>query len=165
MKPTSMILSTQRSGLMKSRAAEELAFYMSETKKLSMGAKLTDLCGPVLHKAAFDRIGKFIEEARADSNTETIEGGDLDDAVGWYIVSSTRSWLLSEHLLTMSATNDTEDDRSQIGVPEGRDFWSSYHPLCLRGQRMGIGAFPAHRRNITVRTQRRRFFERPERYH
>lgn len=80
-------------------AEEFLSILVEETKKLSMGAEITDFCGLVINKSAFDRIVECISEARADPSTEVIEGGQFDDSVGYYIVSLPLGVLLISLLL------------------------------------------------------------------
>ncbi|KAK5938676.1 hypothetical protein PMZ80_008867 [Knufia obscura] len=66
-------------------AEEFLSIMVSEVKKLSMGSEVTDFCGPVISKTAFDRVCGYISQARSDDSVEVLVGGDSDDSVGYYI--------------------------------------------------------------------------------
>lgn len=70
-----------------SKAEEFISIVTSETRKLSMGEGITDFCGPVIHKAAFDRVSGYIKQAESDPEVEIVEGGKVDESTGWYIVS------------------------------------------------------------------------------
>ena len=51
-----------------------------------MGSAMTDFCGPVIHENAFARVSKAIAEAQRDTGVDVLEGGDVDDSEGYYIV-------------------------------------------------------------------------------
>ncbi|OAL52231.1 1-pyrroline-5-carboxylate dehydrogenase [Pyrenochaeta sp. DS3sAY3a] len=69
----------------KSLSEEFLAIMVKETRQLSMGSKITDFCGPVINRSAFQRISKYIEDAKSDTDIEILEGGQCDDSTGFYI--------------------------------------------------------------------------------
>ncbi|KAJ4252016.1 hypothetical protein NW762_011317 [Fusarium torreyae] len=91
----------------RSIADEFLSILASETKKLTMGDKITDFSGPVISKPAFDRVSGYITEAKQDSSVEIVEGGDFDDSVGYYIVSLSLTCLCGRLSLTFAIQRPT----------------------------------------------------------
>ncbi|KAL1957364.1 hypothetical protein VTO42DRAFT_6044 [Malbranchea cinnamomea] len=69
----------------RSLADEFTAILTSETAYLSMGPKITDFCGPVINRAAFERVTGYIKSAKSDPEIEVLEGGQYDDSQGFYI--------------------------------------------------------------------------------
>ncbi|KAI7284187.1 pyrroline-5-carboxylate dehydrogenase [Hortaea werneckii] len=66
------------------------AFFNSmknELAKVKVGdpEEFTNFLGPVINKAAFDKISKAMDAAKADSSLETIVGGTYDGSKGHYI--------------------------------------------------------------------------------
>jgi 1-pyrroline-5-carboxylate dehydrogenase len=68
-----------------SLAAEFKEVVVKETEALTMGAEFTDFIGPLISRAAFDRVAKYIQEAKADPEVVVLAGGQCDDSVGYYI--------------------------------------------------------------------------------
>lgn len=66
-------------------AEEFKSIVVSETEKLSMGAKFTDFCGPVISRSAYDRVSKYIIDAKEASEIRVLAGGQCDDSVGYFI--------------------------------------------------------------------------------
>jgi 1-pyrroline-5-carboxylate dehydrogenase len=50
-----------------------------------MGDKFTDFCGPVISPSAFDRVSRYIGDAKNDPEITLLAGGDCNDSVGYYI--------------------------------------------------------------------------------
>lgn len=73
--------------LPESRAKEFLDVMKSRMQAVKVGdpEDFTNFLGPVINRAAFDKITKFIDEANNDSNVETVFGGTYDDSKGLYI--------------------------------------------------------------------------------
>lgn len=56
-----------------------------ETKALTMGDKFIDFMGPVISQSAFDRVSKYIQDAKNTSHIKVLAGGTYDDSTGYYI--------------------------------------------------------------------------------
>ncbi|KAK5172377.1 uncharacterized protein LTR77_004016 [Saxophila tyrrhenica] len=69
----------------RSCADEFFETLAAETKQLTMGDNFTDFCGPVISKAAYQRVSGFISRAIKDETVEIIAGGECDDSMGLYI--------------------------------------------------------------------------------
>lgn len=50
-----------------------------------MGEKFTDFVGPVISRSAYDRVSKYIQAAKDDSNVTILAGGKCDDFNGYFI--------------------------------------------------------------------------------
>ncbi|KAH7024771.1 1-pyrroline-5-carboxylate dehydrogenase [Microdochium trichocladiopsis] len=122
-----------------SLAGEFLQAMVDKTKTLSMGDKMTDFCGPVINRQAFDRIKAILDEAKADASVSVLEGGQCDDSTGFYIVSgsSPRAPFISSYpvkgpsqvfrrLLTAkhSETDHSSSKRAAVQVHEGGNIWA-----------------------------------------
>lgn len=68
-----------------SLAEEFKSIVVAETEKLSMGAKFTDFCGPVISRSAYDRVSKYVAEAKTADGITLLAGGQCDDSVGYFI--------------------------------------------------------------------------------
>ncbi|KAI6081275.1 Aldehyde/histidinol dehydrogenase [Hypoxylon rubiginosum] len=68
-----------------SLAKEFKSILVKETQKLTMGDSFTDFIGPVISRAAFTRVSKYIADAKADPEITLLAGGECDDSVGYYI--------------------------------------------------------------------------------
>ena len=71
----------------KSKADQFFTEIKTELSKLKMGAPedFQNFIGPVIHRAAFDKITKAMDEANKDDKLELIAGGKYDDTTGLYI--------------------------------------------------------------------------------
>ena len=60
---------------------------IDETEKLSVGdpSDLSHFIGPVIHRAAFDRLKTVIDDAKNDKELQLLTGGKYDDSKGFYI--------------------------------------------------------------------------------
>ena len=58
-----------------------------QVKKLRIGdpADLTNLIGPVIHEAAFNRLKSVIDDAKNDKDLELLVGGTYDSSKGYFI--------------------------------------------------------------------------------
>ncbi|WAO86225.1 Multifunctional fusion protein [Fusarium falciforme] len=56
-----------------------------ETEALTIGDKFTDFMGPVISQSAFDRVSKYIQDAKNTSHIKVLAGGTYDDSTGYYI--------------------------------------------------------------------------------
>lgn len=67
---------------------EEVKSYMLEDlKEIKMGGveDFSNFMNAVIDERAFDKIAKYIEDAKADSNIEVIAGGGYDKSKGYFI--------------------------------------------------------------------------------
>ncbi|TPX34385.1 L-glutamate gamma-semialdehyde dehydrogenase [Synchytrium microbalum] len=60
---------------------------VSETKKFRQGPPedFTNLVGPVINKASFDKIKKYLDGVASDSESKILVGGICDDSKGYFI--------------------------------------------------------------------------------
>jgi len=60
---------------------------ISEVKTLKMGAPddFGNFITAVIHETSFDKLAKYIDEAKADSDAEIIVGGGYDKSKGYFI--------------------------------------------------------------------------------
>lgn len=68
-----------------SLAKEFKAILVKETEGLSMGSAFTDFMGPVISRSAFDRVSKYVADAKAAPEITVLAGGICDDSVGYFI--------------------------------------------------------------------------------
>lgn len=59
---------------------------VSQTSHIKVGAieDWTNFMGPVINKASFDKIKKYVEDAKA-SGTQILSGGEFDDSKGYFV--------------------------------------------------------------------------------
>lgn len=79
---------TSRLYLPESQAGRFLEKLTEETKKITIGSPDGDLeafMGPVIHKAAFDKIKDVIDRSNKDPNLELVVGGTYDGSKGYYV--------------------------------------------------------------------------------
>jgi 1-pyrroline-5-carboxylate dehydrogenase len=60
---------------------------VAEVNKMTQGGSndFSAFCGPVINRAAFDKISGYIEEARTSDRASIIAGGRCDDSKGFFI--------------------------------------------------------------------------------
>lgn len=87
--------------LPESRAKEFLDIMKSKIKNVKVGdpEDFTNFLGPVINRAAFDKVTKFIDEANKDSDLETVFGGTYDDSKGLYITPTAYVSKILDHQL------------------------------------------------------------------
>ena len=58
-----------------------------DLKSIKMGspADTNNFITAVIHENSFDKIAKYIDDAKSDSNTEIIAGGNYDKSKGYFI--------------------------------------------------------------------------------
>ncbi len=74
--------------LPKSTANEILDFVKADIasfNKPGSPADMSNFITAVIHKGSFDKLAKYIDQAKADSNAEIIAGGGYDKSVGYFI--------------------------------------------------------------------------------
>ncbi|PWL37747.1 1-pyrroline-5-carboxylate dehydrogenase [Flagellimonas aquimarina] len=74
--------------LPKSIAAEVLDFVKADIasfNKPGSPADMSNFITAVIHEGSFDKLSKYIDQAKADSNAEIIAGGNYDKSVGYFI--------------------------------------------------------------------------------
>jgi 1-pyrroline-5-carboxylate dehydrogenase len=73
--------------LPQSIANEVIAEVKAELKTIRMGspADFKNFVTAVIHKGAFDRLAKAIEQVKKDADAEIIAGGNYDDSKGYFI--------------------------------------------------------------------------------
>jgi 1-pyrroline-5-carboxylate dehydrogenase len=62
-------------------------FLIEDIKSFKMGSPedLSNYITAVIHEGSFDKLAKFIDEAKADDNVEIIAGGNYDKSKGYFI--------------------------------------------------------------------------------
>lgn len=60
---------------------------VAETEGIRMGdpADFRNFMGAVIHRGSWEKIGRYVEGARASDQAEILAGGTLDDQEGWYV--------------------------------------------------------------------------------
>lgn len=74
--------------LPKSTANEILDFVKADIasfNKPGSPADMSNFITAVIHEGSFDKLAKYIDQAKADSNAEIIAGGNYDKSVGYFI--------------------------------------------------------------------------------
>ncbi|WP_396590461.1 L-glutamate gamma-semialdehyde dehydrogenase [Allomuricauda sp. R78024] len=74
--------------LPKSIATEVLDFVKADIasfNKPGSPADMSNFITAVIHEGSFDKLAKYIDQAKADSNAEIIAGGNYDKSVGYFI--------------------------------------------------------------------------------
>jgi 1-pyrroline-5-carboxylate dehydrogenase len=76
-----------RAYLPKSTANEILEYVKADVKSIKMGspADLSNFMTAVIHEGSFDKLAKFIDQAKADKGAEVIAGGGHDKSKGYFI--------------------------------------------------------------------------------
>ncbi|MDB2463179.1 aldehyde dehydrogenase family protein, partial [Algibacter sp.] len=67
--------------------SEVKAFVLEDVKSLKMGSPedMSNFITAVIHEGSFDKLAKFIDGAKADSDAEIIAGGNYDKSKGYFI--------------------------------------------------------------------------------
>ena len=62
-------------------------YVIEDTNSLKMGSPedLSNFVTAVIHEGSFDKLAKFIDQAKADNNAEIIVGGGYDKSKGYFI--------------------------------------------------------------------------------
>ena len=73
--------------LPKSKSNEILAQLKEQISSIKMGSPINfeNFMTAVIHKSSFDKIVKYIEDAKKDKNAEILIGGSYDDSKGYFI--------------------------------------------------------------------------------
>lgn len=74
--------------LPKSTADEILDFVKADLasfNKPGSPADMSNFVTAVIHKGSFDKLAKYIDQAKADDNAEIIAGGNYDKSVGYFV--------------------------------------------------------------------------------
>jgi 1-pyrroline-5-carboxylate dehydrogenase len=76
-----------RAYIPQSRWAEVRAFLEADLKSMKMGTPddTSNFINAVIDDRAFNKLSKFIDQAKADADAEVIMGGDYDDSKGYFI--------------------------------------------------------------------------------
>ncbi len=73
--------------LPKSMANEVLEFVKEDVASFKMGSPedMSNFITAVIHEGSFDKLAKYIDQAKADSDAEIIAGGNYDKSKGYFI--------------------------------------------------------------------------------
>ena len=73
--------------LPKSIANEVLDFVKEDIASFKMGspADLSNFITAVIHEGSFDKLAKYIDQAKADADAEIIAGGNYDKSKGYFV--------------------------------------------------------------------------------
>ncbi len=71
----------------KSMWAEVKIYLVEDVKSFKMGSPedMSNFITAVIHEASFDKLAKFIDAAKNDSDAEIVVGGNYDKSKGWFI--------------------------------------------------------------------------------
>jgi len=71
----------------KSMWAEVKNYLVEDVKSFKMGSPedMSNFITAVIHEASFDKLAKFIDAAKNDSDAEIVVGGNYDKSKGWFI--------------------------------------------------------------------------------
>ncbi|WP_345599078.1 L-glutamate gamma-semialdehyde dehydrogenase [Salinimicrobium sp. 3283s] len=71
----------------KSMWAEVKNYLIEDVKSFKMGSPedMSNFITAVIHEASFDKLAKFIDAAKNDSDAEIVVGGNYDKSKGWFI--------------------------------------------------------------------------------
>ena len=71
----------------KSMWAEVKNYLVEDVKSFKMGSPedMSNFITAVIHEASFDKLAKFIDTAKNDSDAEIVVGGNYDKSKGWFI--------------------------------------------------------------------------------
>ena len=74
---------------------------VEETQKLKVGppSDFANFIGPVIHEAAFKKLSKVIDDAKADPDLELLVGGTYDGATGYFITPTVYAAKTASHPL------------------------------------------------------------------
>ena len=73
--------------LPKSLAEETLNYVKEDVASFKMGSPedMSNFITAVIHEGSFDKLAKYIDQAKADSDAEIIAGGNYDKSKGYFI--------------------------------------------------------------------------------
>ncbi|MEG9329079.1 L-glutamate gamma-semialdehyde dehydrogenase [Salinimicrobium catena] len=73
--------------LPKSMWEEVKNYVVEDVKSFKMGSPedMSNFITAVIHEASFDKLAKFIDAAKNDSDAEIVVGGNYDKSKGWFI--------------------------------------------------------------------------------
>lgn len=73
--------------LPKSMADEVINYVKDDIASFKMGspADLGNFITAVIHEGSFDKLAKYIDQAKADANAEVVAGGNYDKSKGYFI--------------------------------------------------------------------------------
>lgn len=73
--------------LPKSIADDVLNFVKEDIASFKMGSPgdLSNFITAVIHEGSFDKLAKYIDQAKADANAEVVAGGNYDKSKGYFI--------------------------------------------------------------------------------
>lgn len=73
--------------LPKSMWEEVKGYVVEDVKSFKMGSPedMSNFITAVIHEASFDKLAKFIDAAKNDSDAEIVVGGNYDKSKGWFI--------------------------------------------------------------------------------
>jgi 1-pyrroline-5-carboxylate dehydrogenase len=71
----------------KSMWEEVKGYVVEDLKSFKMGSPedMSNFITAVIHEASFDKLAKFIDAAKNDSDAEIVVGGNYDKSKGWFI--------------------------------------------------------------------------------
>ena len=71
----------------KSMWEEVKKYVVEDVKSFKMGSPedMSNFITAVIHEASFDKLAKFIDAAKNDSDAEIVVGGNYDKSKGWFI--------------------------------------------------------------------------------
>jgi 1-pyrroline-5-carboxylate dehydrogenase len=71
----------------KSMWAEVKNYLVEDVKSFKMGSPedMSNFITAVIHEASFDKLARFIDAAKNDSDAEIVVGGNYDKSKGWFI--------------------------------------------------------------------------------
>ncbi|APZ46495.1 1-pyrroline-5-carboxylate dehydrogenase [Polaribacter reichenbachii] len=107
---------------------------IAQTSELKMGSPENpdNFINAVIHEGSFDKIAKYIDEAKADDNAEIIIGGNYDKSVGYFIeptvilakspTFSTMTTELFGPVMTVYVYEDAEWEASLKLVDESTEY-------------------------------------------
>lgn len=107
---------------------------IAQTSELKMGSPENpdNFINAVIHEGSFDKIAKYIDEAKADENAEVIIGGNYDKSVGYFIeptvivakspTFSTMTTELFGPVMTVYVYEDAEWEASLKLVDESTEY-------------------------------------------
>jgi 1-pyrroline-5-carboxylate dehydrogenase len=73
--------------LPKSMWEEVKSYVVEDVKSFKMGSPedMSNFITAVIHEASFDKLAKFIDAAKNDSDAEIVVGGNYDKSKGWFV--------------------------------------------------------------------------------
>ena len=78
---------TSRVYVPSSLSASFIEALVEETQKLEVGPpeRFANFVGPVIHRAAFDKLTKVIEDAKSNEDLTLLHGGQANGSKGWFV--------------------------------------------------------------------------------